>query len=62
MTLYSTAFVIVLISISGALFFVKRNRALDQTIYKILMFGLYFWLLIFVQAIVCSFIYQYFLK
>lgn len=60
MTVYTTGLIILVLSVLGGLILVRRNKALDQTLYKILMFGLYFWLLVFLQGIIASLIYQTF--
>jgi hypothetical protein len=62
MTVYTLAGVLLAISIVGALMLVSNNRSLDQRVTKILMFGLYFWVLTFAQAIVYSLIYQIWIK
>ncbi|MCI0667071.1 MAG: hypothetical protein L0Y43_03340 [Methylococcaceae bacterium] len=58
MTIYTSASAILAVSIIGSLFLVQRNRSLDHRVAKIMMFGLYFWLLTFAQAIVYSLAYQ----
>lgn len=58
MTIYTSAGAILAVSIVGSIFLVKRNQSLDQRVAKIMMFGLYFWLLTFAQAILYSLIYQ----
>lgn len=62
MTIYTSAGTILLVSVFGSLFLVKRNPALDQRVSRILMFGLYFWVLTFVQAIIYSLVYQTLIK
>ncbi len=62
MTVYTSAGALLAISIIGALILVSRNRSLDQRVTRIMMFGLYFWVLTFVQAIVYSLIYQTLIK
>jgi len=62
MTVYTTGLIILVLSLLGGLVLVIYNKALDQTLYKILMFGLYFWMLVFLQGIFASLIYQTFYK
>ncbi|MGH8548888.1 MAG: hypothetical protein ACRERU_09865 [Methylococcales bacterium] len=58
MTIYTSACAILAVSILGSFVLVKRNRALHQRVARIMMFGLYFWLLTFAQAILYSLVYQ----
>ena len=56
--IYTSAGAILAVSIIVSFVLVKWNRALDQRVTKIMMFGLYFWVLVFVQVIIYSLVYQ----
>lgn len=62
MTIYSSAGAILAVSILGSIILVRRNRSLDQRVARIMMFGLYFWLLVFVQVIIYALAYRVIIK
>lgn len=57
MTVLSSAIAIVSVSVLGALLLSGRHRAPDRKQTRILLFGLYFWLLAFVQLILYALVY-----
>jgi hypothetical protein len=57
MTVLYSAIAIFSVSILGALLLSEKNRSPDQKQTRILLFGLYFWLLAFVQLIIYALIY-----
>lgn len=54
MTIAMIGIAILLISTVGAIFWVKRSEPGKQRQTKILLFGLYFWVLVFIQLIIVS--------
>lgn len=46
--------IILVVSIAGGLLLVNRNASDQQRQTKILVFGLYFWVLVFVQMLVVA--------
>ena len=62
MNIYTSAGAMLVVSIVASFLLVKRNRSLDQQVVKIMMFGLYFWVFTFIQAVVYALIYQFAFK
>ena len=58
MTVLYSSLAIAIVSIAGAWFFSGRNRSPDRAQTRILLFGLYFWLLAFIQLIVYALAYS----
>ena len=58
MTVTTIGIAILIISIAGALILVKRPDSGKQRQTKILLFGLYFWVIAFVQLILVSLVYS----
>ena len=59
MTIVNISIVIVLVAIGGAYLLVKQKRSLEEIQTKILLFGLYFWLFVFVEIIIATTIYYF---
>ena len=59
MTTLSTAITILVIAILGAFFFASRGKSSEQKSIRILVFGIYFWVLIFIQMIITGLVYNY---
>jgi len=57
MTVLYSAIVIFSVSILGAIILSGRNHSPEQKQTRILLFGLYFWLLAFAQLIIYALIY-----
>ena len=49
--------VIVMVSTLGGIFFSKRNTDHPQTAVKMMLFGLYFWGLVFLQLLIVALVY-----
>jgi hypothetical protein len=62
MTVLYSAIAIFSVSILGAIFLSGRNRSPEQKQTRILLFGLYFWLLAFVQLIIYALTYYVLVK
>ncbi|MGR9107165.1 MAG: hypothetical protein ACU843_09575 [Gammaproteobacteria bacterium] len=62
MSILNSSVILLTVSVIGSLLLVKRNRALDQRVTKIMMFGLYFWVLTFAQAILYVLVYVTMIK
>ena len=52
MNLAITALLMLLVSITGALFLIKRNREIDHRATKVMAFVLYFWMISFLQVLI----------
>jgi|COG998Drversion2_1049125.scaffolds.fasta_scaffold749818_1 hypothetical protein len=53
------AVVIAVVAILGALFFAFRGKSSEKKSVRILIFGIYFWVLVFVQVVIAGFAYQF---
>ena len=62
MTVLYSAIAIVSVSILGAVFLSGRHHSSEQKQTRILLFGLYFWLLAFVQLIIYALVYYVLIK
>jgi len=60
MTILTTSITVISIAILGALFIALRGKSGEQKSIRILVFGVYFWVLIFIQMIIVGLTYQYF--
>ncbi len=49
-----------LIAVSVSVFFIRRNKSYNTVTAKMMAFGVYFWVLIFLQAILYGIYYGYF--